>query len=137
MEESQEQRHVDAEAQALADATISHFTSQLGAVDKAIALTIDNDCDLQSKRDLLLSISGVGETLAGVVLAELPGPDVLRSSAEVVAYAGLNPRQHQSGTSIERDASPRLATPFFALHYTCRPYPPCGIILRSWRWWLG
>ena len=93
---------VDAEAQALADATISHFTSQLGAVDKAIALTIDNDCDLQSKRDLLLSISGVGETLAGVVLAELPGPDVLRSSAEVVAYAGLNPRQHQSGTSIDR-----------------------------------
>src|SRR2546429_794437 len=74
---------VDAEAQALADATISHFTSQLGAVDKAIALTIDNDCDLQSKRDLLLSISGVGETL-------------------VVAYAGLNPRQHQSGTSIDR-----------------------------------
>lgn len=63
---------------------------------------IDNDCDLQSKRDLLLSISGVGETLAGVVLAELPGPDVLRSSAEVVAYAGLNPRQHQSGTSIDR-----------------------------------
>ena len=73
-----------------------------GAVSKAIALTIDNDCDLQSKRDLLLSISGVGETLAGVVLAELPGPDVLRSSAEVVAYAGLNPRQHQSGTSIDR-----------------------------------
>jgi hypothetical protein len=36
----------------------------------------------------------VGETLAGVVLAELPGPDMLRSSAEVVAYAGLNPRQH-------------------------------------------
>src|SRR5262249_21919307 len=35
---------VDAEAQALADATVSHFTSQLGAVDKAIALTIDNDC---------------------------------------------------------------------------------------------
>src|SRR6478672_4506595 len=93
---------VDAEAQALADATISHFTSQLEAVDKAIALTIDNDSDLRSKRDLLLSISGVGDTLAGVVLAELPGPDVLRSSGEVVAYAGLNPRQHQSGTSVDR-----------------------------------
>jgi len=72
---------VDTEAQALADATISHFTSQLGAVDKAIALTIDNDSDLRSKRDLLLSINGVGDTLAGVVLAELPGPDVLRSAA--------------------------------------------------------
>jgi transposase len=93
---------VDVEAQVLADATISHFTSQLGAVDEAITRTIDNDCDLRSKRDLLLSISGVGETLAGVVLAELPGPDVLRSSAEVVAYAGLNPRQYQSGTSVVR-----------------------------------
>src|SRR5580765_7581625 len=93
---------VDVEAQALAEATISHFTSQLGVVDEAIARTIDNDCDLRSKRDLLLSISGVGETLAGVVLAELPGPDVLRSSAEVVAYAGLNPRQYQSGTSVVR-----------------------------------
>ena len=89
---------VDAEAQALADATILHFTSQIGAVDKAIALAIENDSDLRSKRDLLLSISGVGDTLAGVMLAELPGPDVLHSSGEVVAYAGLNPRQHQSGT---------------------------------------
>src|SRR5271169_6133999 len=84
------------------DNAATHFTSQLGAVDKAIALTIDNDSDLRSKCDLLLSISGVGDTLAGVVLAELPGPDVLRSSGEVIAYAGLNPRQHQSGTSVDR-----------------------------------
>jgi transposase len=93
---------IDAVAQSLADVTISHFTSQLGAVDEAITQTIDNDPVLRRKRDLLLSISGVGETLAGVVLAELPGPDVLRSGAEVVAYAGLNPRLHQSGTSIDR-----------------------------------
>jgi transposase len=93
---------VDAVAQALADATISHFTSQLEAVDRAIALTIDNDAELRSKRDLLLSISGVGAILAGVVIAELPGPDLLRSSSEAVAYAGLNPRQHQSGTSVDR-----------------------------------
>jgi transposase len=93
---------VDAVAQSLADATISHFTSQLGAVDKAITQTIDNDPVLRRKRDLLLSINGVGETLAAVVLAELPGPDVLRSGPEVVAYAGLNPRLHQSGTSIDR-----------------------------------
>src|ERR1700730_12123943 len=93
---------IDAVALSLAEVTISHFTSQLGAVDEAITQTIDNDPVLRRNRDLLPSISGVGETLAGVVLAELPGPDVLRSSAEVVAYAGLNPRQHQSGTSIDR-----------------------------------
>jgi hypothetical protein len=33
----------------------SHFTSQLGAVDKAIALTIDNDCDLNRNQILLRS----------------------------------------------------------------------------------
>jgi transposase len=102
MEESQKQRHGRCCGSSLADVTISHFTSQLGAVDEAITQTIDNDPVLRRKRDLLLSISGVGETLAGVVLAELPGPDVLRSGAEVVAYAGLNPRLHQSGTSIDR-----------------------------------
>ena len=58
--------------------------------------------DSRRKHDLLLTIGGVGETLASIVLAELPRPDVLRSSAEVVAYAGLNPRQHQSGTSIDQ-----------------------------------
>jgi transposase len=85
-------------AQSLADVTISHFTSQLSAVDEAITQTIDNDSVLRRKRDLLLSISGVGETLAGIVLAELPGTNVLHSSAEVVAYVGLNP----PGTSIDR-----------------------------------
>src|SRR4051812_29082418 len=89
-------------ALSLAKATIQHFT--LEAVDQAIAETIDNDRELCAKRDLLVSISGVGESLAGIVLAELPGPEVLGSSAAVAAYAGLNPRRHQSGTSINRPA---------------------------------
>jgi transposase len=76
---------VDDRALALAKATIQHLASQLEAVDQAIAETIDNDQELCAKRDLLVSISGVGETLAGIVLAELPGPDVLGSSAAVAA----------------------------------------------------
>ena len=50
----------------------------------------------------MVSINGVGEALAGIVLAELPGPDILGSSAAVAAYAGLNPQQHQSGISVSR-----------------------------------
>jgi len=89
-------------ALSLAKTTIQHFTSQLEAVDQAIAETIDNDVELSAKRDLLVSINGVGEALAGIVLAELPGPDILGSSAAVTAYAGLNPQQHQSGISVNR-----------------------------------
>ena len=77
------------------------FASQLEAVDQAIAETIDNDLELSAKRDLLVSINGVGEALAGIALAELPGPDILGSSAAVAACA-VNPQQHQSGTSVNR-----------------------------------
>ena len=89
-------------ALSLAATTIQHFTSQLEAVDQAIAETIDNDVELSAKRDLLVSINGVGKALAGIVLAELPGPDILGSSAAVAGYAGLNPQQHQSGISVNR-----------------------------------
>jgi len=92
----------DDTARKLAAATIAHFTAQLEAIDKAIAETIDQDAELRGRRDLLLSVAGVGETLAGLLLAELPEPGVLRRSSEVVAYAGLNPSHHRSGKSIDR-----------------------------------
>jgi transposase len=89
-------------ALSLAKTAIQHFTSQLEAVDQAIAETIDNDVELSAKRDLLVSINGVGKALAGILLAELPGPDIIGSSAAVAAYAGLNPQQRQSGISVNR-----------------------------------
>ncbi len=98
---------VDAEAQALADATISHFTSQLGTVDQAIALTIENASHLRSKRDLLLSINGVGETLAGVVLAELPGPDVLQLERRGGRLCGIEPAAASVG-NVRRSSDTHL-----------------------------
>jgi len=92
----------DAAARALAEATIAHFQTQIAAVDQAIAETIDQDDDLRGKRDLLPSIDGVGQTLAALVLVELPPSEVIASSAAAVAYAGLNPRHFQSGTSVNR-----------------------------------
>jgi transposase len=92
----------DRTATTLAGATIDHLTAQLEAVDKAISETIDQDAELRGRRDLLLSVIGVGETLAALLLTELPEPGVLRRSGEVVAYAGLNPSHHRSGSSIDR-----------------------------------
>ena len=88
-------------ALSLAETTIQHFTPQLEAVDQAIAETIDNDVELSPKRDLLVSINGVGEALAGIVLAELPGPDILGSSA-AVALRGFESAERQSGISVNR-----------------------------------
>jgi transposase len=79
----------DSIATKLAAATIEHFTSQLEAVDRVIGETIDQDAELRGRRDLLLSVIGVGETLAALLLVEMPEPEVLRQSGEMVAYAGL------------------------------------------------
>ena len=125
-------------ALSLAKTTIQHFTSQLEAVDQAIAETIDNDVELSAKRDLLVSINGVGEALAGIVLAELPGPDILGSSAAVTAYAGLNPQQHQSESrSTGRCGSPKLAMPCSAPPCTCRLCRRCVTTQRSLLWPIG
>lgn len=90
----------DDAAGALARSTIAHFAAQIAAVDAAIAAVINEDDDLRGKRDLLLSIDGVGEVLAAVILAELPGTEAISNGAQAVAYAGLNPRRFQSGTSV-------------------------------------
>jgi transposase len=70
----------DSTATKLAAATIEHFTSQLEAIDGAIGETIDQDTELRGRRDLLLSVIGVGETLAASLMAEMPEPGVLRRS---------------------------------------------------------
>jgi hypothetical protein len=106
---------IDAVAQSLADVTISHFTSQLSAVDEAITQTIDHDSVLRRKRDLLPSISGVGETLAGVVLAELPGPDVTGKTGIRLSLDPLQRRPFvRSGTRVR---GPDGIAMFDALHH--------------------
>jgi transposase len=92
----------DSTATGLAAMTIEHFTHQLETIDRAIGETIDQDATLRGRRDLLLSVNGVGETLAALLLVEMPEPEVLRRSGEMVAYAGLNPSHHRSGSSIDR-----------------------------------
>lgn len=92
----------DATASALAQATLAHFEAQIKAVNAAIEATIDGDDELRRKRALLLSINGVGEVLAAAILTELPGPDVISDSGQAVAYAGLNPRRFQSGSSVNQ-----------------------------------
>lgn len=94
----------DSVATGLAAATIEHFTCQLKAIDRAIRETIDQDAELRGRRDLLLSVAGVGETLAATLLAEMPEPGVLRQSKEMIAYAGLNPSHRRSGSSIDHPA---------------------------------
>ncbi|MGH3627018.1 MAG: IS110 family transposase, partial [Sciscionella sp.] len=61
---------------------------------------IDRHPDLKNKSELLRSIPGVGETTLASILAYLPDTSLFKSAKQVAAWIGLNPRQHQSGSSV-------------------------------------
>lgn len=61
---------------------------------------IDQHPDLKRQRDLLVSIKGIGQLTAAKMLAEFRAITEFTDVRQLVAYAGLNPRQRQSGSSV-------------------------------------
>ncbi len=83
-------------------AQLSLLEDQLQQTKQAIADHIDRHPDLKRQRDLLASIPGIGALTAGKLLAELRAIADFTSVGQLVAFAGLNPRQHVSGTSVHK-----------------------------------
>lgn len=54
-------------------------------------------------KSLLTSIPGVGKIIAGVLIAEIGDINRFSSVDSLVAYAGLDPKVRQSGTSLHRN----------------------------------
>lgn len=80
-------------------AAASTLTSQISALDCAIARHLEAHPVLQADAGLLESIPGIGPVTAAVILAELT-PVAGAGVDQCIAYAGLNPRQWQSGSSL-------------------------------------
>jgi transposase len=55
---------------------------------------------LKRQRDLLDSIPGIAEATAALLLSEITDITQYRSARQVAAYAGLVPRERQSGSSV-------------------------------------
>ena len=84
-------------------AQITLFDAQIKHTKQAISDHLDNHPTLKAQKDLLLSIPGLGELTIGKLLAEcrdLPSFHV----RQLVAFAGLNPRHHVSGSASLRTA---------------------------------
>jgi transposase len=92
------------DVQTSAQAVIQHLKAQMELLEKQIQHTlrlihdhIDRYPDLKQQRDLLDSIPGIGDLTASYLIAELGDIHRFQDVGEVVAFVGLNPRQHQSG----------------------------------------
>ena len=77
---------------------VRSLTGQIEKLDAALAATLAEDAVLAAQAALLRSIPAVGPVLCAGLLAELPAD--LRAARAAVAYAGLNPRQRESGSSL-------------------------------------
>lgn len=87
----------DADARASVEEAIDFYQRQLRALDEQLAQLMDIDPEFRQRRDLLVSVPGVGATTAAALTAELPELGRLnrRQAARLV---GLAPINRDSGT---------------------------------------
>ncbi len=93
--------HPEAVQQALHD-HLAFLDQQIAQVHTQIAAHIDQHPELRRQRDLLVSIKGIGERTAALLLAELGDMTAFANARAVAAYAGLTPRQFSSGSSVRK-----------------------------------
>jgi transposase len=81
------------------DKHLRWLAGEIERIEKAIQHTLDDDDDLRGRRDLLDSIPGLGERTIAVLLAYGLG-ERFDSARQFVAFAGLSPQKHESGSSV-------------------------------------
>lgn len=113
---TQEKNRLDSERNlhvcASIEAHLAYLNQQGEAVEAALATHLQTDAVLQQRYQLLQSIPGIGKVTSYCLLAEVPF-EVFSHVNELVAFAGLNPKVHTSGsfqgrTKISKVGSARL-----------------------------
>jgi transposase len=100
--EQQERNRLDVSLPIVAPSINTMLTAlkeEIKAIERAITSQIDNDPDLKQQSDLLNSIPGLGKITSALMLAEIPF-DRHDCAKSTVAFAGLNPKPHESGSSV-------------------------------------
>jgi transposase len=119
------------------DAHIAFLDEQIKTVEQRIKELIDNDPDLCQQRELLTSIPGIGDTTATHFMAEVPDISRFESAGQLAAYAGLTPKIHRSGSSINRPGrlvktgNGRLRTAFFLPAINAKRFNPIARALAE------
>ncbi|AYG65510.1 MULTISPECIES: IS110 family transposase [unclassified Rhizobium] len=88
--------HASADIAALIHELLASFKAQLTRIDTAITLAIETEPDMVERRDLLLSVPGIGEITAAILIAELPELGSI-DDKKLAALIGVAPMAHDSG----------------------------------------
>jgi len=82
------------------EAHLGYLARAIAEIDAAIRQKIDDDPGLKEQRELLDSIPGLGDKTIPILLSYYGGPLRFDKAKEAAAFAGLDPRQHESGSSV-------------------------------------
>ena len=77
---------------------------EIKAINKKIRDHINKDPDLKAKKDLLEGIPGIGKSSSASLLSFYADTKRFDNARKAVAFAGLDPRQHESGSSVRGKA---------------------------------
>ncbi len=84
------------------EAHIVYLKNAINLIDIAVRDLIDRHPGLKAQYTLLDSVPGLGERTIPLLLAHYGGESRFDCAKQAVAFAGLDPRQHESGSSVRR-----------------------------------
>lgn len=105
---------------------IEHLANEVKSIKEKINNHIKNDPTLHKNSELLKTIQGVGESTIAKILAFID-IDKFDHAKQVAAFFGMNPKQVQSGTSINQRA--RLSKTGSS-KLRCALYMPAMVAMR-------
>lgn len=82
------------------EAHLAYLNQEIKRTEELIRKHMDSHPTLKQQSQLLDSIPGIAETTAALLLSEITDITQYRSARQVAAYAGLVPRERQSGSSV-------------------------------------
>lgn len=81
---------------------IEFLEDRIRNTEKEIRGFMKQNPKLKEQQELLKSIPGIGELTANILLAEIGDISVFEGAPQLAAFAGLNPKGHRSGSSVNK-----------------------------------
>jgi transposase len=107
---------------------IDFLNEQIKQVEGEIEQLADDNDEHREQIELLVSIPGISTTTAAKILAEIPDVSSFPQARHLASYAGLCPRQHQSGTSVRKKSRlSKTGNPYLREAF----YMPAVCVLRG------
>jgi transposase len=88
-------------------AHLAYLDAEMKAAEREIKETIKNDPEFRETAKQLMSIPGLGKRTVAILLSYYADFSRSDKAKQATAFAGMDPRQHESGTSVK--GKPRLS----------------------------